>query len=284
VLGIGGVLTGLGLADRRAEALLGESAGMVRFNWAQATMRGQQTAWPPAEVQMLLDDQAQQILDREGGPLSVRVLSELAAWLPTTGWVEQVQEVRRAAGGVIEVHSRWRAPMAVVRQGGRDHLVTEDGRLMRYAWPAGGSPLPAIIGADRMTPAGSVLVGSRWPDAPVLAGVELLALLHRELRDDPLLGPRGFDQVTAVDIGEHDSRQRLTIVTDRGSRIVWGRAPGDSVPDPVSTAQKLRKLEYLRRHPDYEHRIDAGQARLDLSIGPVLVDDRGAAPDNPAGG
>lgn len=274
------VLVGLGLADRRAGAIHAESSPMVRFNWAEARIGESVTVWPPSDVQAALDDLAQAALRDRGGPLSVEGLAEIGRRVTATGWVERVRSVNRTGDGTIRVEVEWRPPAAVVRQAGRDHLVSGDGRRMRYAWQAGASPFPAVLGADRLTPAESVPVGAFWPDTEVLSGVELIVVLHQELGVDPVLGPGGFDQVRGVDVRDARTAQRLVILTDTGSRVIWGRPPSDPVPDPVSTSQKLRKLAYLRRHPDYDRRIDAGQTRLDLSTGPILVDDRRVSAQN----
>lgn len=231
-------------------------------------------AWPPSEFQIRLDDEAQAIVAREGGPLSVRVLAELGEWIGGTGWVESVRRVSRTPSGTISIDVAWHQPAAVVRQGARDHVISAEGRRLPLAWSTGASGMPAILGAERGTPADEVRAGEPWPDLEVQAGVELLMLLHRELGDDPNIGPRGFDQVRAVDVSKYRTLQQLAIITDRNTRIVWGRAPGDPVQDVVSTSQKLSRLTNLRSHPDYGRRIDAGMSYLDLSSGPILVDQR----------
>ncbi|MGP1272796.1 MAG: hypothetical protein ACTS22_05640 [Phycisphaerales bacterium] len=233
-------------------------------------------------MQLRLDDEAQAIVAREGGPLSVRVLDELGVWMRGTGWAREVRRVARTRSGAISIEVSWHQPAAVVRQGAREHVLSADGRRLPLAWPAGTSAMPAITGAEHATPAADVPAGDRWPDAEVQAGVDLLTVLHRELGDDENIGPRGFDQVRAIDVSKYRTLQQLVILTDRDTRIVWGRAPGDPVQDIVSTAQKLSRLANLRNHPDYGRRIDAGMAYLDLSSGPILVDQR--APGDAAAG
>ncbi len=60
----------------------------------------------------------------------------------------------------------------------------------------------------------------------------------------------------------------MTLLTDRGCEIVWGRGPGDDIAGEVSTDQKLQYLDY--HHSEYGH-IDRGfPRRLDIS-GPVVT-------------
>lgn len=279
---VGAVVVGMGLADRHAEDLLGSTAPTVRFTWAEAIGPTGAGVWPPSDVQLELDEQAHQIVSASDAPLAVDLLERLGAWVVETGWVSQLRSVERSDRGVITIDASWRAPAGVVRQNGYDYLVSTDGRRLDAQWRQETAGLPVIVGAERSTAATSVLPGTLWPDRDVLAGVELLTLLHQELGVDPILGPGGFDQIWGIDVGDFTRHQRLVIVTDRGNRIVWGRAPSDPVSDIVPTHQKLKNLSYMRRHPEYDKRIDASQSLLDLSNGPILVDDRPSRRDNPS--
>ncbi len=280
LLGVAAVVGGLGLADRRAGELLAETAPTVRFTWAQALGPEGAGTWPPSDVQLELDQQAHQLASVAQGPLSIDLLERLGTWVAATGWVDELRSVERTEPGVITIDATWRAPAGVVRQNGYDYLISTEGRRLDAQWRENTAGLPVIVGAERSTAATSVLPGTPWPDRSVLAGVELLTLLHDELGVDPILGLGGFDQVWGVDVAEFSRHQRLIILTDLGNRIVWGRAPSDPVSDLVPTHQKLKNLGYMRRHPDYGNRIDASQARIDLSNGPILVDDRPSRPDN----
>ncbi|MEM9165916.1 MAG: hypothetical protein AAGB48_02705 [Planctomycetota bacterium] len=281
--GVGGVallVVGIGLAawaiifaERRADDLLGAEAGRVRIAWADVVTGGQRAVWPPTMVQAALDAEAQSLLAREGGPLSVGVLASLGGWLESTGWVERVRRIERSDGGVIQVAVDWRAPAAAVRQhGGRDHLVSADGRRLPMSWPGGTSPFPVILGARQEPQADRIDPGEPWPDPSVQAGVELLMLLHDELGSNPEIGSRGIDQIRGIDVIRYSTLGQLTIVTDRDSRVRWGRAPSDPVQDVVSVPEKLSRLAHLRAHPEYGRRIDAGLPFLDLSSGRILVD------------
>ncbi|MEL6796596.1 MAG: cell division protein FtsQ/DivIB [Planctomycetota bacterium] len=277
---VAAVVVGMGLADRRAGSLLGQTQPMVRFTWAEAVGPTGTGIWPPSDVQMELDEQAHQIVAASDAPLAVDLLERLGTWVVETGWVSELRSVERSDPGVITIDASWRAPAGVIRQNGYDYLVSTGGRRLDAQWRQETAGLPVIVGAERSTAATSVLPGTLWPDRAVLAGVELLTLLQHELGVDPILGPGGFDQIWGIDVGDFDRHQRLVIVTDLGNRIIWGRAPSDQVSDLVPTHQKLKNLGYMRRHPDYGKRIDASQALLDLSSGPILVDDRPSRPDN----
>ncbi|MEL7483207.1 MAG: cell division protein FtsQ/DivIB [Planctomycetota bacterium] len=280
LLGIAAVVGGIGLADRRAGVVLSETAPAVRFTWAESVGPSGTGVWPPSDVQLELDQQAHQIVAGSDAPFAIDLLARLGTWVEQTGWLHELRSVERSEPGVITINASWRAPAGVVRQNGYDYLVSTDGRRLDAQWRQETAGLPVIIGAERSTAATSVLPGTPWPDRAVLAGVELLTMLHEELGVDPILGAGGFDQVWGVDVGDFERHQRLVILTDRGNRIVWGRAPSDPVSDIVPTHQKLKNLSYMRRHPDYGRRIDAGQPLLDLSTGPILVDGRPRQSDN----
>ncbi|MEL6498500.1 MAG: hypothetical protein AAF937_03820 [Planctomycetota bacterium] len=279
---VAAVVLGMGFADRQAGALLAGSPPTVRFTWAEAIGPSGGGVWPPSDVQLELDEQAHRLVAASNTPLAVGLLERLGTWVVETGWVHQLRSVERSDPGVITVDAVWRAPAGVVRQNGYDYLVSTGGRRLDAQWRQETAGLPVIVGAERSTAATSVLPGTLWPDRSVLAGVELLTLLHHELGVDPILGPGGFDQIWGIDVGDFARDQRLVIVTDLGNRIVWGRSPSDPVSDLVPTHQKLKNLSYMRRHPEYGKRIDASQPLLDLSTGPILVDDRPNGRDNPS--
>lgn len=278
LLGVAAVVGGIGLADRRAGELLAATAPTVRFTWAEAVGPGGTGTWPPSDVQLELDEQAHQIVADAAAPFAIDLLERLGTWVVATGWVHELRAVERSEPGGITIDASWRAPAGVVRQNGYDYLISTEGRRLDAQWRQDTAGLPVIVGAERSTAATSVLPGTPWPDRSVLAGVELLTLLHGELGLDPILGPGGFDQIWGIDVGDFARHQRLVILTDAGNRIVWGRAPSDPVSDIVPTHQKLKNLSYMRRHPDYGRRIDAAQPLIDLSNGPILVDDRPSRP------
>src|SRR5690606_24456591 len=99
---------------------------------------------------------------------------------------------------------------------------------------------------------GRIAFGEPWPGGEVQAGVKLLALLSSR----PWWG-----QVRAVDVSDYPHQKRLTIVTDREARIVWGAPPGEVVPGEQTDAVKLGRLDLLA---STHGRIDAGKMALEI--------------------
>lgn len=269
-----GMGVGIRFADTRAAEIAADGPPTVRIHWPEAVSGGRTVAWPPQAVQRELLDQAYAIVDEHPGPFSARTLDALGHWLATTGWVSGIDAINRQNEGVIEVRARWRAPAAVVREGAHDFLVATDGRRLKASWRADLSPFPVILNAADARPL-AVVPGQRWPSESVQAGVELLNLLHEQIP-----GSRGLDQVKGIDVSQFQRFRRLILVTDRGNRVIWGRMPSDPVPDAVTTEGKLRQLAALRQHPDFGRRIDAGRSLIDISSGPILVEDRPPAPQD----
>jgi hypothetical protein len=60
-------------------------------------------------------------------------------------------------------------------------------------------------------------------------------------------------------VAGHSLNKMIEIITDRGTRVVWGAAPGEFKPGEVETKTKLGHLQALF---DRYSRIDAGQNRV----------------------
>jgi hypothetical protein len=145
----------------------------------------------------------------------------------------------------------------VVRFEGKDRLVSNDGRLLPLTYEPGRCRLNVVIGPAFNAPE---RFGEPWAGGDVQAGLGLWAALE---------GQAFSDQVVAVDVSDFVEFGRLSIVTDKGSRVVWGGAVGKFNPGEVSDALKLDRLGLL-----YERfgRIDGGEDVIEI-FGPELVKD-----------
>ncbi len=262
-----GMSVGISAADTRAAEIAADGPPTVRIHWPDAISGGQNVSWPPQSVQRDLLDDAYEIVGEHPGAFSARTLDELGVWLTRTGWVSRIDAINRLDEGVIEIDARWRSPGAVVREEAHDYLIATDGRRLKASWRADFSPFPVILGAKEAKPL-AVVPGQKWENESIQAGLELLNLLHEHLP-----GSRGADQIRGIDVSQFPRFRRLIIMTDAGNRIIWGRMPSDPVPDAISTEGKMRQLGYLRQHPDFGRRIDAGRKLIDVSSGPILVED-----------
>lgn len=251
------VLTfGVSRLEARTQSLL--STNDVSFAWPvvrQVQGDDGPTAWPPRDVQQRLLALARDRVAQHPDPLSRQTLSAIGSDMLATGLFDDLLAVRRRPGGVIEIQGTWRRPAAAVRHDEHDQLIGPGAELMPVRSPAGQRAVRVILGAAFNPPAragGTPAYGEPWPGEDVQAGL----LVLEELR-----GRAYWHQVKAIDVSGHLRSQRIEIVTDRGSRVVWGAAPGTFKPGEVETA---RKLEHLQALFERYGRIDAGQNRVTI--------------------
>lgn len=208
-------------------------------------------------------------------PFDAAALERTRQALLDTGWFAAVHSVRREPVGVVaggepagrvRVVASWRTPAAVVRHGESDYLISADAERLPLKYPHGGSGLRVIEGVSFDPPE---KLGQRWLGAQVPAALELLATLQAS---------PGYAQVAGVDVSRYAEQKRLTIITDRGTRVVWGSAPSDFAPLEPAVATKLHWLAYFATSPEHGRRIDGRQSVLDLSNPRgVVIDATGAA-------
>lgn len=183
--------------------------------------------------------------DREG-LIAVHRTMEL------TGWYEDVARVERVAPDRVVITGRFRLPFALIRDRDGSHLVDRDGWLLPVRYDFGAEPtlLPILRGSVASRPGSP---GERWLGPDVRAGLDLAELLTAK---------PWFDQVAQIDLAAFSRTEMLWIETTTGSRLLWGRAPGEEFGAEVPASQKLLYLDTF--HRDYQ-RIDRGMSSLDIS-------------------
>jgi hypothetical protein len=202
----------------------------------------------------------------------------VGAYLCEQGWLkEEGAAVRRKPGNVIAVTGEWRMPKYVVRHSGYDYLVGRDFGLLPVSEVAGSENLAKggwrfIEGVYAGVPRnamGEVTPGLIWAGTELRVAASLLSLLepHQDL----------YSQVAGIKVepGEGTAVHQLTIITDIGTQIVWGRPVGEENGLEVSVEQKLASLRYGFK---YTGRIDMGESRFDVRTGDAEID-RQAQPD-----
>ena len=192
-----------------------------------------------------------------GDPLRRTDLLSAHDALLRTGWIRRIRQIRRVTPELVQIDAQFAEPFAVVRDAEGDHLVDDAGRLMPRTFPVGAAAkLIPIIGVELDRPGQP---GSLWDGADLTAALRLL----RYVNDKPWR-----NQTAAIDVSGYLDDRPMTLLTDRGCEIVWGRGPGDQTASEVATDQKLQYLDY--HHSEYGH-IDRGfPRRLDIS-GPVVT-------------
>ena len=200
------------------------------------------------------------------GSLNTAPLRRVSRTLADSGWFERSPQVERGAEGAISVVGDWRTPAVWVRHNGLDRVVDWQGRPMPYAEPSGNlteRSLPLVLGVGRgpvrSGSSGQPLWNELWAPEDIGEALSLLRLLYeREL----------IAQVRAIDLSRLGRLKEVSIVTDRGSVIVWGAPPGLWRPEDTRTTED--KLTVLSDHLARTGRIDANERVVEI-YGPYTV-------------
>lgn len=247
---------------QNAVAQIKASEPQARIEWPRSpgAARDAQT-WLPGAIQ---DDLINQTLagvssdpfDRDG-------LEDARARLEATGWFERLESVRRRPDGVVTVEGKWRVPVAVVRQGGREHLVARGGEILRLppGVPVAAGSMPVIFGPYALPPTdihGQVICGKAWPGGDVQDAIALLATLRAR---------PGFERITGVELYDYMKTGHLTLVSDTGARFVWGSPIGRNAPGEAAAERRMANLRSI-----LEERRDAPGYRYEIYTPYVLVD------------
>lgn|GEM_PF-861329 len=189
-----------------------------------------------------------------GDPTDQFALTRTHDALMATGWIAKVDAIRRLPAGKVEIDLTWRSPMAAVRTEGLDWIVSDKTEILPLHYAPGTSGMPLVINPTSPRP---TKPGQVWIGGDVEAGIALLA--HLSQHDEIM------SQVRGVDVSRFASRRQLSIITDRGNRIIWGTPTNQKTPGEPSTEQKLAWLLEMRQEPRFNRRIDAGVAVVVLS-------------------
>jgi hypothetical protein len=228
----------------------------VRIAWpARAGVSGEESrgTWLPMAIQQELEDIALTRLDPN--PLDSASLATTAQALESTGWIRNVETIRRQPDGTVTIRARWRNPGCVVRFGDKDILVSTEGELLPLAYPIGTAGQRRVLLNPYAEPPSAA--GAEWTGGDVQAGLALLGLLYQN--------ESVWQQVQAIDLSQYVKSKRLVIITDQGNKVIWGQAPGDFAAGEPPDSTKLKWLLYLRKSPDFARRIDAGKPMIDVS-------------------
>ncbi len=257
VLAAGG---GIVLGYRAMEQRVGQiKSGPVRvdFNWPPLAGQpareadGKPNTWLSEPFRRQLTMMAQTVLSEN--PFDRTSLERCHVALMESGWFRSIRLIQRASDRTVKIEGEWRTPVAVVRSGEQDFLVSGEGERLPVEYATGASKLRYVANPKYAPPAA---MGERWLGGDVQAALKLLA----HLQTLP-----SYAQVVGVDVGTYSANRRLVILTDRGSRVVWGEAPGELAPSEPPTETKLKWLNLLASSPDYGQRIDAGKPAIDLT-------------------
>jgi hypothetical protein len=208
---------------------------------------------PPAWVNedLLASLQRNALRDVIGDPFLQSDLEHIQFTLTESGWFDEIKQVRRLSATHVEVDARFSRPFAVVRDGVGDHLIDPVGTLLPHVYETGGARgFTVITGAAFDRPPRP---GRQWDGSDITAALRVLRLIDRK---------PWRDQVAAIDVRDYAAVESIVLVTNHGSRIVWGSAPGE---EPPGEASAERKISYLDHHVEQMGRIDFGRPEVSIT-------------------
>lgn len=249
VLAVGGLGFGAFVADGRGSEVITARAPEIEIVWPDETSGWAMPAVERARLLMLCEEANDPSAAMERYPLA-----RIAGVMDETNWFRSAPLVRRVGERGIIIEGDWRVPAAVLRAGGRDRLISWDGAMLPLEYGAGESPIRYIRGISE----------SDAPDAraaELQRGLRLLELLSGD--------PAVFAQVSGIDLGLGGT---VEILSDRGSTIVWGGAPGRARPGEQPIEVRVDRLRHL---VERFGRIDANASVVEIH-GPQVLADRPA--------
>jgi len=167
-------------------------------------------------------------------------------------WVASVERITKRLPASLEIELKYRRPVAAVesRDSNGISFLPVDEHAVRL--PEGDLTdaelryLPRISGVT-----GRPLVGDSWNDARVVGGAKLAAALG-----DVWQRLRLVEIIAALHSAASNDSQSFTydIITQGGTRVVWGAAPGQEPTAGESAFDQKRKLlmDYAAQHGQLE--------------------------------
>jgi hypothetical protein len=196
---------------------------------------------PPRWVPVTL---LEQIIEDAGLPEEVSVLDEglaeqLAAAFKKHPWVEGEVAVEMTVPARIRVTFEYRRPVAMVEVLDGFYPVDDAGVLLppRDFPESEVEAYPRIVGMAT-TPLGGV--GSTWGDARVIGASRIAVALTpwwREWKLESIVVPARQTAEQTYD------KLEFVVTTQGGSRIIWGRPPGNEHPLEIADEEKIKRLK-----------------------------------------
>jgi len=192
--------------------------------------------------------------------LDEKIVEQTAAAFQKHPWVERVISVRKEFGKGLTVALEYRKPVAVVVIEPDRYPIDKNGVLLPLQDIADAAiELPIIRNAQSAPP--QQTPGSEWGDRTIEGAArvaEVLGPCWKKLKLESIEIPIATGQ------GQKAGELLYDLRAVGGSRIVWGRAPGDNHPGELTPEQKIGRLE------DYQTRYGA----FSETHGPYEIDIR----------
>jgi hypothetical protein len=252
VLLIAGVIVGVRLSlptlTQRATAAAENAPLTVRFPGAPT--------WYGGTLKKYLTDLVTACVQSDG--LNRDGLIEARNILIGTGCFSEVRQVRRTQTSVVEVDAVFLEPYALIQDAQGTRLVDPTGALLpSFYQPGEGLHFIAITGVLFPRPE---TVGATWEGSDVIAAIELVGLLDQR---------HWRKQIARIDMTGFDRGRPIVLITNTGTRIVWGAPTGK---ERALEALSERKLAYLEHQFNRTGRVDGGEVgTLDVTSPNVML-------------
>ncbi len=178
--------------------------------------------------------------------------------LNRSGWFEDIQRVRRAADGDIEIEATFLSPVAIVEDAYGEVVVDGVGRPL----PEGTrmAEEPHIIRITNPRSNRPSRAARTWQGDDLAAALRLHELLE---------GRDWASQIETIDLSDYDRTGSLVLITDLPTRIRWGAAPGEETPLEALATRKIFRLESAFRNHGRVDQHHTGE--IDLTMASHVV-------------
>jgi hypothetical protein len=194
-------------------------------------------------------DLVEQVLDQAQFPKQLSLLDDdltrkIAIAFDRHPWVADVVHVQKSVPARIDVELEYRRPVAMVQVEAGMYPIDPKGILLPPSdFSVAESESYPLITDVKSSPRGSA--GTPWGDPSILGAARIADALSTHWRDFDLKEIRRIRR-TPEDATETTFYELGTV---GGSRILWGRAPGDDHPGELTVKQKIGRLQ--RYHSDF---------------------------------
>lgn len=169
-------------------------------------------------------------------------LSNARNALLDSGCFATISQIERVGPNIIEIKATFLSPSAKIVDSRGPLLIDRSGLILPEGYRVQTDAHLVTIQSpvyDRPD-----TVGMYWPGTDVAATLSLLELLHTK---------PWFQQVETINLAAFEQNHQLVLITDTGSRIIWGSPPGEEAALEAMPWQKIERLEWLY---DHHGRID----------------------------
>ncbi|MAT80565.1 MAG: hypothetical protein CMJ29_02835 [Phycisphaerae bacterium] len=170
----------------------------------------------------------------QGTSLSRADLEATRDQLLSSGFFHEILQVRRSGQNEVTVDATLVTPMARVRDRHGTTLIDQTARVLPPGCGVSGDVHVVTIINPRYSRPTSP--GDTWNGGDLSAAMRVL---------DHIQQAHWIHQVQAIDLSRYPATGSLVLITDNGSRVIWGSAPGDEKAMESLLDRKVARLDRL---------------------------------------